>query len=315
MRKLGFLLCAAFLSTAQMAMAADTVSMVTSTWFGYGPVFVAQEKGFFGDLNVEVKVIDDVPARYAAFQSGEFDVMSSTIDGAAIESTQGIDGKIFMIPADSRGADGIIAKENIKNVADLKGKKVAFARGVASHFLLYTVLKDAGLTLADVQSTILDDPGMAAQAFMSGQVDAAVTWEPYITQVGGKGHVLVTTKNMPESISDVLWGSQKFMSNPANVQKFIIGWQKAIQFTQANPAEANAIMAKGFGLKPAEIADGLTGLVFAQKTFNHAYLCGNAPKLAAKFEYASKLWLAEKVIDKAPPASQDIISNVVCNIN
>jgi NitT/TauT family transport system substrate-binding protein len=315
MHKLGFLLSIAFLSTAHMAMAADTVRMATFTWFGYGPVFVAQEKDFFGDLNVEVKVIDDVTARYAAYQSGEFDIMPTTIDGAAIESTQGIDGKLFMMTDDSRGADGIIAKADIKTAQDLKGKTIAFPRGVASHFLLHTVLKNAGLGLGDIQPKILDDASMAAQAFMSGQVDAAVTWEPYISQVGSKGHVLVTTKDMPESLPGTLWGSQKFVNNTANVQKFIIGWQKAIQFAKNNPAEANAIMAKGFGLKPAEIADGLTGLVFTQKTFNHAYLCGSTPKVAPKFDDAGKLWLAEKVIDKAPPSSQDIISNVVCNIN
>jgi len=88
--------------------------------------------------------------------------MISSLDVFAQESAQGIKGKVFLVTDVSWGGDGIVARKEIKSIRDLKGKKVAFARGTPSHFLLYKALKQAGLSPKDIVQVKVDDPGHAA---------------------------------------------------------------------------------------------------------------------------------------------------------
>jgi sulfonate transport system substrate-binding protein len=71
---------------------------------------------------------------------------------------------------------------DVTSVADLKGKKVAVAKGTSGQGHLLLALEDAGLTLADVKPQYLA-PADGLAAFQSGEVDAWSTWEPFVTQV------------------------------------------------------------------------------------------------------------------------------------
>ena len=86
-----------------------------------------------------------------------------------------------MLPLDeSRGGDGILATKDIRSIADLKGKSVAVLRGSLQQFYLGVLLKEAGLSEADIE--VVDLPlDNAAEAFMMQEVDAAVTYEPWLT--------------------------------------------------------------------------------------------------------------------------------------
>jgi sulfonate transport system substrate-binding protein len=70
---------------------------------------------------------------------------------------------------------------DVTSVAELKGKKVAVAKGTSGHGHLLLALEDAGLTLADVEPQYLA-PADGQAAFQSGEVDAWSTWEPFVTQ-------------------------------------------------------------------------------------------------------------------------------------
>ncbi len=83
----------------------------------------------------------------------------------------------------SYGADGMAVRANIAKIADLKGKTVAAsAPGTAPYFTLAWFLKKNGLSVKDVTVVNLE-PGPAAQAFIAGQNDAAMTYEPYLSTV------------------------------------------------------------------------------------------------------------------------------------
>ncbi|WP_163491304.1 ABC transporter substrate-binding protein, partial [Escherichia coli] len=66
----------------------------------------------------------------------------------------------------------------IHNVAELKGKKVAFQKGSSSHNLLLRALQLAGLKFSDIQPVYLA-PADARAAFQQGNVDAWAIWDPY----------------------------------------------------------------------------------------------------------------------------------------
>jgi len=79
-------------------------------------------------------------------------------------------------------AQAILIPESstIKSLADLKGKRIAVTKGAGSHFLLLQALKTANLTFKDISPAYLT-PADGRAAFSGKNVNAWVTWEPYLT--------------------------------------------------------------------------------------------------------------------------------------
>ncbi|MFZ6757446.1 sulfonate ABC transporter substrate-binding protein [Undibacterium sp. Ji50W] len=70
----------------------------------------------------------------------------------------------------------------IKSVAELKGKKVAFQKGSSSNLLILAALRKTGLSMQDIQAIYLS-PADARAAFVSGNIDAWIVWDPYLASV------------------------------------------------------------------------------------------------------------------------------------
>jgi sulfonate transport system substrate-binding protein len=77
-------------------------------------------------------------------------------------------GSAIIVPPDS----------NLSTLHDLKGKKVAFARGSAAQNLTIAALEKAGLSYSDIEPLYLA-PADAAAAFEHGSIDAWTIWDPY----------------------------------------------------------------------------------------------------------------------------------------
>jgi NitT/TauT family transport system substrate-binding protein len=178
---------------------------------------------------------------------------------------------------DSQGGDGIVADKDIQSVADLKGKSVAYAEGSVSQFYLGVVLKEAGLSLADVE-TMNMTAGDAGAAFVAERVDAAVTWEPWLTR--GKqsphGHLLVDSSTSPGLITDIaLTTPEKLEARADDLKALYRAWVKAVEFQKANEKEADEIMARGVGgwlEDPAVFAETRAGIVYYDDAMNRAFI-------------------------------------------
>lgn len=307
-----------YLSNMQSPSQQRKVQMAIATWPGFAIGFVAQEQGYFGDLDIEFVTMDDSSARHAAFQSGKIDVMISSADVFVQERAQGINGTVFLVTDESAGGDGIVVQPRIDHPTDLRGSRIAYARATPSHYLLYRVLKQSGLTPSDITPVVVEDPGHAGQAFIGGTVDAAVTWEPLLTQVreSGKGRVLITTKEMPGTIVDVLVAS-KSLTKDANILESIIrGWLKGVQYAKENSEEAAIIMARGLNIPSEEAKGMMAGLKLADTARNKHFLCqatNNQPALSEVLKDAGKFWHSQGIIQDIPDVDS-MLSSTLCNL-
>lgn len=256
-------------------VAAEPLKIRYSIWVGYGPLFIAKEKGYFREEKVDVELINmnDPKEGFFAMAAERLDGVVSTIDTMLLYLKTGKEFQYVLALDDSAGGDGIVARKEIKSVKDLKGKKVAFAEGSVSQFFLNVLLKEAGLTQKDIEAVNMK-PEDAGAAFVAGKVDAAVTWEPWLSKgkAAPHGHILVDSSKTPGLITDVLILRRDVVAKRAKeIQGLVNAWNKAVAYWEKNPVESNEIMAKGVGdwLKdPKVFADVLSGVKFYNKAGN-----------------------------------------------
>jgi len=300
--KLGALLIGAALLAGLGGIAkADTIKLAHSTWVGYGPLYIARDKGIFKAHGVDVDLIkiEKPTDRFPAMIAGQIDMIASTVDTALLYMKTPDQFQYVVAIDDSNGGDGIVATKDIKTMADLKGKKVAFSKGSVSQFYLDVLLTKAGLEESDL--TAIDmGPGDAGVAFVAGKVDAAVTWEPHLTKgkQSPQGHLLTDSSQTPGLITDVLIANKDWVAkHPKEVKAIVDSWNEAVAYYFAHPDESIAIMAKGVGgflEDPKDFKETLSGIKFYGASENKVFF-GTKDKpgpLTQTVKQAIDIWTA-----------------------
>ena len=284
-----------------MDLRKDVFVVAIPTYPGFAIPFIAEKKGFFSNQKVVLKRIDDPAIINSGIIKGEIDGTFTSTDSFVLAAAQGVDAQAVLLADESYGADGIVVKKNIKNIGELKGKKIALNIGWPGHFFLLYNLDKVGLTPGDV--TIINmDADKAGAAFVSGKLDAAVTWEPWLSKAREytDGKVLVSTKDIRGIIIDpLIVSSATILKYPGSVQAFVDGYYKAFKWYMENKTEGNSIMANAFGLAQEEFeamisSSFLLGPAESKKMLQRG---GDIEKL---FTMSAALWTASKVIDKKP---------------
>src|SRR5262249_13104902 len=111
-------------------------------WVGFGPFYLAQEKGFFDEAGVKVEliVLTGLAERNSALKSARIDALAAPVDYFVLSAGNNLETSIVMAIDESSGGDGIVASKKIQRIEDLRGKKVAFQRGLPSEFFLRALL-------------------------------------------------------------------------------------------------------------------------------------------------------------------------------
>jgi len=282
-------------------------------WVGFGPWVLGKEKGFFERRGVQLEpvVIAGTGEKNAAMTAKRVEGRAEGLDSIVLAGNQGAPGVVVLAVDESVGGDGIIATREIRTVADLRGKKVGFQSGLPGHFFLLYLLHKAGMTEADISPQIMDSAS-AGSAFLAGNLDAAVTWEPWLSRAARRtgAHLLASTRENPGVIVDVLAVQPELVhDHPHEVEQILLGWFDAVEFWKKNPAEANAIMAKFFKLPIGEFTDLLQGVRFSDFEKNRQLFgtAKNPGKLYEVGEAAGQIWRKAGVLHDPPKPIQQLI--------
>jgi NitT/TauT family transport system substrate-binding protein len=269
------------------------------TWVGNGPYFVAYEKGFFAKEGIQVDLIDMGvhEASCAGLFADQVDAIGATVDDILPRYDPEDPYVCMMARAESLGADGILATNDIKSIADLKGKVVGRASTSVTQFFLNVLLLDAGLSEADIEPVELGAED-AGTAFLLQEVDAAVTWEPFLTQgrQSKHGHVLVDSTQTPGLLVDcIITKVAVFDKRVAEFQALFRAWDAAVAYVEAHPKEAIEIMARHVGgwlEDPAVFAETLRGVRFfdAERTRELFGTPDDPGQIYQTSQYAIDVW-------------------------
>lgn len=273
------------------------------TWVGHGPFYLAREKGFYKkyDLKIDIQKIEDIGARRSALLAGKLEGIITSVDALSNGAANGLKAKTIMKIGEGDGADGIVAKQGINSLSDLKGHTVAFARGTPSHFFLLLALKEKGLSSKDITPRYMT-AGDAGAAFVAGAVDACVTWEPWVSTAKekGNGNILATSRDRPGILVDTFAVRNDVISDrPDDVKKFMKAWFDAIEYWKENPEESNKIMAESLGVPYEDFMAMLAGDKFSDYQDNLKYFGTreNPGQYWDVFDRANNAWKTEGLIE------------------
>lgn len=137
----------------------------------------------------------------------------------------------------------------IRDLADLRGKRVAFAKGSSAHNFLLAVLEKAGLGYADIAPVTLA-PADAAAAFARGAVDAWSIWDPYfaIAEAGDGVRALALSTEIGRPNNFFLAHRGFAQSKAAALSAAIEALAGVARWCEAQRGEVAVLLAKGTGV-------------------------------------------------------------------
>ncbi len=284
------------------AMAQETrVAVGISGWTGFAPLTLAKEAGIFkkNGLDVTIRKIPQA-SRHLAIASGDIQCAATTVETWIVWNASGIATKQIFQLDKSYGADGMVVRNDIKSIADMKGKKVAAsAPGTAPYFTLAWFLKKNGLSVKDV-TVVNMEPGPAAQAFIAGQNDAAMTYEPYLSAVRAApqaGKIIATTLDYP-MVMDTFGCTPKFLDeNPKAAKALADSYFAALELIASDQTKAYEIMGADVKQSAEQFGNSAKYLRWQDRAANKKFFAGEFQTFSKE---AAALLLEIGIIKQTP---------------
>jgi NitT/TauT family transport system substrate-binding protein len=259
-------------------MADRTVRFAINVWAGWGPIIYANNGFKPGkvwktpggkDFKLELVLIDDPIAMRDAYAAGNLHVGWATLDMLplfleGLRKDSRVMPRVFQQVDWSNGGDGIVVRDTIKTMADLRGKTIVLAQNSPSHFFALNALINAGVQPAEVQFKFTQDAFQAAAAFNADKsLAGVVSWAPDIynlEKVRGN-RMMVTTSTANKLIADVWFARADFAKdNPDITEGLTRGIFDAMQDLKGQDAKQKVakLMAAGYSI-PESDALGMLG--------------------------------------------------------
>jgi NitT/TauT family transport system substrate-binding protein len=260
--------------SAYKPMEDNTVRFALNVWAGWGPIILANDGFKAGkewktpdgkSFKVELVLIDNPVAMRDAYASGDVHIgwatldmvplfMEGFVDSAGKPRDSRVMPRIYQQVDWSNGGDGIVVRENIKTVADLRGKKMVLAQNSPSHYFALNMLVAGGVQPSEVQMVYTEDAFQAAAAFNAQKdISACVSWAPDIynlEKVRGN-RLLVTTATANKLIADVWFARADFAKDhPAILEGIVRGIFDSMEALKSEEAKRRCaeLMSQGYNI-------------------------------------------------------------------
>ena len=289
------------------AQAQEKVVLGMSGWTGFQPLKLAELAGIFkkNGLDVETRFIPPVQ-RSAALASGALNAAATTVDQHIVWTSAGIPTVQVALIDKSNGGDGLAVRNNINSIKDLKGKSVNVdGPGTVQHFMLSYILEKNGMSIQDViRSTMAAQP--AAQAFVAGQGDAALTYEPYLSTVREKpdaGKILVTSIEYPVVVDVLVFRKDFIEKHPKVVKATVDSFFEALDMLKRDPLRSHELMGSSVKQSGEAFAKSAAYIEWQGRDDNKSYY---AKEHKPFVDFAVRVLKFNRVIQKEPKAQEMI---------
>lgn len=279
----------AILASMSAALAEDRIRCAYPYWFGFAPVPVAIELGYFAEEGLEVETVfdNDRANVMPGLEIGDIDCTMRTI-GEHMSRPLTADSDLVVIGVIdvSVGADGVVGAPGIESVTDLIGKTFAGEINHPGTLMTAHALKQAGHSFDEVNVRLIaTDDGQAV--FEDPEVAAVATWEPMLSEIvantSRKGSkVLLSSADFNGLITDVvIVNKSDYEANREKYAKFMRGIYRAVDLYNNDEAAFLAAAAPNYDVTPDLMKADLGGVYYTsyEDALEFFGVGGQAPKL------------------------------------
>lgn len=247
------------------APALTTVKLAYTPTTAFGPVYIAQDEGFFAQqgIHVEFEKVTGSSAAFPLLINGDVDILSGPVTSGMVNAIA--KGSHVRLVADKGSvvsgacpSNALMVRRSlfengmVRNISDLRGRKIMGLTGSTDQsYTFVRALAQGNMTQDDVEMVKMDYPS-AVVAFKNGAIDAAVLTEPYITQTisGGSAVVLMPGQDfIPGYALPLVYGPSILDKNPDIGRKFMVAYLQGVkQYNQGKTERNLAILGKYTGL-------------------------------------------------------------------
>ena len=250
--------------------------VASHVWPGYELMFLARREGWLPAEALNLLETASATGSLAALAEGKADGAALTLDEVLRARADGIPLSIVLVFDISAGADVVLARPNIHNLADLPGKHIGVEKTALGALVLHKLLTAAGLPASAV-SAIPVNPEGHLEAWRSGQLDALITYEPTATRLKAEGaRNIHDSRDMPNTIFDVLAVRPEAATrHQETLKKLVAGHFRALRHFRSNPQDAAFRLAGRMQLEAHEVLDAYRGLQLPDIRANRSLMDAN----------------------------------------
>lgn len=299
---LGAVMLAGCSEQAPKASPVEPLKVGLVSWPPFELFRLAGQEQMYSDVHIEFQEFSSLREISEALREGRLDVASLSADLFLQKLEQGQLLKVILITDVSDGGDAVLARPEISSLEELRGARVGLESSHLGRFVLTRALQTVNLNLADVETVLLDE-GRHVDAYLSGEVDAVVAYDPRRTQLLREGaRVLFDSSQMPHEIIDVLVAREAItQSHPDVLRRLVKGYFDAREAFLQNPNVISKRLAPRLGISQTEFINTLSGIRLIDAHDNYHLLAGENPLLVESLEPIAAFMKETGELQELPP--------------
>jgi ABC-type nitrate/sulfonate/bicarbonate transport system substrate-binding protein len=272
------------------------------------PLWIAQEKGFFGKfgMNVQQVYMPGSPVMIASMASGQVHLANSGGTAALGAAAGALDLRVIgtftsRIPFD------LVVRPNIKNPKDLRGKRVGVqVIGGTIWMAAMLGLEHLGLDSRrdDIQVVAAGDQTMLSQALEKGSIDATVVDSAFSNDLKQRGFptlVELSKTAIPFVSNGIVVRASYLIQQPDTARNILKGWLEGVAYALSPRMKSSVIetIARRLKASPALAEQGYQDLLRAtdRKPYPSVEGLNNVQRLMKQRNPAVADLKAESLID------------------
>ena len=278
--------------------APSSLNVGIQPWIGYETLYLANGFNWLpAELHLHTgnTAVDSVNG----LLSGELDAACLTLDEVLRVRETGVPLTVVLVFDTSAGADVVMARNSIKNISDLKGKRIAVENSAVGALVLSSMLGLAGISTTSVE--IIDcSAEQQLSLWKSGEVDAVVTYEPTASRLQAEGaHIIFDSRQIPDTIIDVLAIRDDLnWRKKIAVNSLVKGHFQGLNHIKSSRQDASYRIATHQKISVKEVQTALSGIVFPSLEANRSYLSTKNSQLLMAAKRISTLMVQSGLLEK-----------------
>ena len=252
----------------------------TNLWPGYEPLYLAREQGYFDSEKIRLIEYTSASQVIKAYKNGLLDAAAVTLDEAISLLASGEQPRIVLVMDISNGADVVLGQPSVKEITDIKGKKVGVEHTALGAYFINRVIEISGIKKSDITVVPLT-VNQHERAFVNKKIDAVLTFEPVRTKLINEGaNILFDSSQIPGEIVDVLIvDAAKIPDFKKQIKHLESGWFRALDDVNGKEDKTITLLGSRMKISDEEVLSAYEGMILPSQNMNNSLIyAGTEPE-------------------------------------